>query len=97
MRKLTQGLAVNNSSNQTGIAHHTDYSKSRERLQKAIELSLELQRKLDELYLDLFKHRELDEKFSEALERISLIVEEDLSPMIGTLYVIEITKKGVAV
>ena len=97
MLKSTQVLEVNNSSNQTGTVHHKDYKNDIENLKEMLRKALELEHKLDELSECLFEDGEFDREFRDAEERLRKIIHDDLSPMLGYLFINYESKKLEAV
>ena len=89
MCKSTQSLEVNNSSNQTGTVHQTDYKANRERLKEVLRKAVELQCKLNELAEYLSMDGEFDREFTEAEDRLQMLIHNDLSPMLGYLFINE--------
>ena len=89
MRKLTESLEAKNSSNQTGLAHQTDYRTNCERLKEVLRKAVELQCKLNELAEYLSMDGEFDREFAEAEDRLQMLIHNDLSPMLGYLFINE--------
>lgn len=90
MLKSTQeGLEVKNSNNQTGTVHQTDYRTNSERLKEVLRKAVELQCKLNELAEYLSMDGEFDREFAEAEDRLQMLIHNDLSPMLGYLFINE--------
>lgn len=84
-----ESLDVKNSSNQTGTVHQTDYKSNRERLKEVLRKAVELQCKLNELAEYLSMDGEFDREFAEAEDRLQMLIHNDLSPMLGYLFINE--------
>lgn len=93
MSKPEKSLEVKNSNNQTGTIHQTDYKERCERLKEVLRKAIELQRKLDELSGFLFVDGEFDREFAKAQDKLQTLIHEELSPMLGFLYVNEVSEK----
>lgn len=93
MLKPNQSLNVNNSNNQAGIVHQTDYKTRKEKLKEAIRKAVELQHKLNELSNFLFVDGDFDKEFLDASERLQSLIHNDLSPMLGYLFINEECKR----
>lgn len=89
MLKPKESLEVNNSSNQTGTVHQTDYRTNCERLKEVLRKAVELQCKLNELAEYLSMDGEFDREFAEAEDRLQMLIHNDLSPMLGYLFINE--------
>lgn len=84
-----ESLEVKQSSNQTGTVHQTDYKANRERLKEVLRKAVELQCKLNELAKYLSMDGEFDREFAEAEDRLQMLIHNDLSPMLGYLFINE--------
>lgn len=89
MCKTTQSLDVKNSSEQTGTVHQTDYRTRIERLKEVLRKAIELQNKLNELSEFLSVDGAFDYEFAEAEDRLQMLIHNDLSPMLGYLFINE--------
>ena len=80
MLKPTQeSLEVNNSSNQTGTAHQTDYCKE---IEESIQAALNLQKRI----YDLFEMPFIADLFNNEIrrtEQCTIEILEDLAPIMG--------------
>lgn len=73
----------------TGTVHQTDYKSNRERLKEVLRKAVELQCKLNELAEYLSMDGEFDHEFAEAEDRLQMLIHNDLSPMLGYLFINE--------
>lgn len=73
----------------TGTVHQTDYKSNRERLKEVLRKAVELQCKLNELAEYLSMDGEFDREFVEAEDRLQMLIHNDLSPMLGYLFINE--------